>query len=221
MVDLSASCAASQPPKRLGLEVTVNEHGRLIVTKLMPGPISAAGVLIGDELVMVGEDNKTINQPFSNLSDFLHGEGTMPTKFGFLRPGLRDIIEVDVCDGSQAPQSIQESRGKPQCTNWSKGICTVVMKSTLKGQKSLPAPDWTRWDGPDDEPIDLVEQGVGYDQTSSSKPLLHPVTCAGETVVLRSLISGRLQATLLCLGGSCLLCLLLFLMLEDHPIFHV
>ena len=110
MVDLSASCAASQPPKRLGLEVTVNEHGRLIVTKLMPGPISAAGVLIGDELVMVGEDNKTINQPFSNLSDFLHGEGTMPTKFGFLRPGLRDIIEVDVCDGSQAPQSIQESK---------------------------------------------------------------------------------------------------------------
>jgi hypothetical protein len=220
MVELSANGGKSH--RSLGMEVTVNERGRLIVTKLLPGPISAAGVKVGDELVTVGEDHRTINQPFSNLSDLLHDEGEMPTKFGFLRPGLRDVIDVDIGSDSQTPLLNQGNNGKVNNSNWGKDICTLLMKSTApKSQRSLPAPDWTLWDGPEDEPVNLLEQGVGCQQVNDSKPLLHPVTYAGETAVLRTLISGRLQATLMCLGASCLICLLLFLVFEDHADLHL
>ena len=218
MVELAANGGRSQ--KSLGMEVTVNERGRLIVTELQPGPISAAGILVGDELVTVGEDTKTINQPFSNLSDLLHNEGPAQTKFGFLRPGLRDVIEVDIGYNPYTP--LLNPGGKVNSASWGQDICTLLIKSTAsKPQRSLPAPDWTLWDGPEDEPIDLMEQGVHFEHTNQSKPLLHPATYAGETAVLRTLISGRLQATLLCLGASCLICFLLYLVIEDHPILHL
>jgi hypothetical protein len=219
MVESSSSSGGSN--RKLGIELTVNEHGRLIVSKVLPGPISAAGIRVGDELVMVGEDTKTINQPFSNLSDLLHAEGPMPTKFGFLRPGLRDVIEVDLGESSETPLlNKTANNGKIPPMNWGNDIYTVLKNSTSKPQKSLPAPDWKLWDGPEDEPLIALESGTP-DYVRSSEPLLHPVTYAGESAVLRTIISGRLQATLTCLAASCVVCFLMFLVLEDPAFFHL
>jgi hypothetical protein len=220
MVESSSRSGGSN--RKLGIELTVNERGRLIVSKLLPGPISAAGIRVGDELVMVGEDTKTINQPFSNLSDLLHSEGPMPTKFGFLRPGLRDIIEVDLGDSFETPLLNKPANGgKLPPMSWSNDIYTVLKNSTAKSQKSLPAPEWKLWDGPEDEPLVALESGTPPDFVRSSEPLLHPVTYAGESAVLRTIISGRLQATLGCLTASCLVCFLMFLVLEDPAFLHL
>ena len=157
--------ADSARRRKLGLELTVNDRGRLIVSKLSPGPILNAGIQEGDELVEVGEGEKTFNQPFSNLAEFLN-DGASHKRFGFLRPGLSDIlvVELDQCCSCQSDSFRPEKEPRNGMQNKGSLLHYAAYHLSSK-QQCLPRTEWTKWDGPEDEPEEEEgkRRGGGHD----------------------------------------------------------